>query len=69
MLRAVDRVWLACKALDAANSDLRVARDLGPAIVDENVANALATEVKRVCELADELARCWHLSTVEERQR
>jgi hypothetical protein len=63
MLRAVDRVWLACKALDAANSDLRVARELEPTTVDDDTAEALDNEVARVCQLADELARRWQLST------
>jgi hypothetical protein len=57
MIRAAERVDLACKALSAAVADLHVARDRDDAPVGDTVEK-LNTEVERVCELAHELERC-----------
>lgn len=55
--RAAERVELACKALTAAATDLRVAhRQSGLSAVDD-AADMVGVETERVCELAEELAR------------
>jgi len=55
VVRAAERVDLACRALSAASNDLFVARRSEGLSVDE-AAKALERETERVCELADELA-------------
>lgn len=53
--RAAERVELACKALTAAATDLRVAhRQSGLSAVDD-AADMVGVETERVCELAEEL--------------
>ena len=54
VVRAAERVDLACRALSAASNDLFVARRSEGLPVDE-AAKALERETERVCELADEL--------------
>jgi hypothetical protein len=53
--RAAERVELACRALTAAATDLRVAhRQSGLSAVDD-AADRVGVETERVCELAEEL--------------
>jgi hypothetical protein len=53
--RAAARVALACSALSAAANDLYVARQRDGASM-EDVADELAAETERVCEMAQELS-------------
>jgi len=55
VVRAAERVDLACRALSAASNDLFVARRAEGLPVDK-AARALEGETEHVCELADELA-------------
>jgi hypothetical protein len=57
LVRAVERVALACRALSAAAGDLAVARRHGE-LPQAGTVEELNTEVERVCELAHELGRC-----------
>jgi hypothetical protein len=56
LIRAVERVTLACSALSAAAGDLAVARRHGERPAAGSVEE-LNIEVERVCELARELGR------------
>jgi hypothetical protein len=55
--RAGEKVTLACRALSAAATDLRVAHnEVGLTAVDK-AAERLESETERVCEMAEELAK------------
>jgi hypothetical protein len=55
--RASERVTLACRALNAAVRELRVAhKQSGIAVVDD-AADSVAAETERVCELAEEVEK------------
>jgi hypothetical protein len=56
LIRAAERLSLACRALSAAADDLAVAqrRDRLPV---EHTVRELDQEIERVCELAEELER------------
>jgi hypothetical protein len=56
IVRATERLALACKALAAAANDLIVARDRDELPVSD-AADEVSAEVERVCELAHELER------------
>jgi hypothetical protein len=57
LVRAVERVTLACRALTAAAGDLAVARRHGE-VPPAGTVEELNVEVEHVCELAHELSRC-----------
>jgi|GraSoiStandDraft_11_1057310.scaffolds.fasta_scaffold177063_2 hypothetical protein len=57
LIRAVERITLACSALSAAAGDLAVARRHGE-LPPAGTVEELNVEVARVCELAHELGRC-----------
>jgi hypothetical protein len=57
IIRATERVSLACQALKAAANDVLIAQGTESAPL-ESAAQELAVEVERVCELADQLERC-----------
>lgn len=57
LLRAAERVELACRALAAATNDLRVAHDRNKRVPVDNAADMAAAETERVCELAEELTQ------------
>lgn len=54
--RAAERVGLACKALSAAATDLRVAYLRSGLTAVEKAADGLEAETERVCEMAEEVA-------------
>lgn len=54
--RAAGRVALACRALSAAATDLRVAHARGGVNAVDKAADTLETETERVCEMAEEVA-------------
>ena len=57
IIRATERVSLACQALKAAANDVLIAQGSEyPPLQD--AAQELAVEIERVCELADQLERC-----------
>jgi hypothetical protein len=56
IVRASQRVTLACRALSAAVNDMAVARRRDQMPVDDT-AQELEIELERVCELAQELER------------
>ena len=57
IIRATERVSLACQVLKAAANDVLIAggNENEPL---EHAARDLAVEIERVCELADQLERC-----------
>lgn len=60
LMRAAQRVTLACKALSEAANDLRVAqrrdsRQLEQELEVDDAATSLEVETERVCQLAEEL--------------
>jgi hypothetical protein len=57
LVRAVERVTLACRVLTAAAGDLAVARRHGE-VPAAGTIEELNIEVEHVCELAHELSRC-----------
>lgn len=57
VMRATERVKLACRALSAASHDLFLAVRVEGVALDET-AQALNVEVERVCELAERLEEC-----------
>jgi hypothetical protein len=56
IVRAAERLALACRALSAAADDLAVAQRRDGIPVDD-AANELNTEIEHICELADQLER------------
>jgi hypothetical protein len=56
IVRAAERLTLACRALSAAADDLAIAQRRDGLPVDDE-ARELNTEVERICELADQLGR------------
>lgn len=57
IVRAAERVSLACQVLKAAANDVLIAQNEEYAPVEET-AQELAAEIEHVCELADQLERC-----------
>ena len=57
IIRATERVSLACQVLKAAANDVLIAQGSQNAPL-QNAAQELAVEIERVCELADHLERC-----------
>ena len=57
IIRAAERVGLACQVLKAAANDVLIAQSKEHAPVEE-AAQELAAEIEHVCELADQLERC-----------
>ena len=57
IVRATERVSLACQALKAAANDVVIAQGSNNAPL-QDAAQELAVEIERVCELADQLERC-----------
>ena len=55
--RAAERVRLACKALDAAATDLRVAHGRDGLSAVDRAADTVAAETERVCEMAQDLSK------------
>jgi hypothetical protein len=56
LIRAAERLSLACRALSAAANDLMVAQHRDGMALEDTV-HELETEIVRVCELAEELER------------
>jgi hypothetical protein len=54
--RAAERVTLACRALSAAATDLRVAHSRHGLRAVDKAADTLEAETERVCEMAEDLA-------------
>jgi hypothetical protein len=54
--RAAERVALACSALSAAATDLRVAHGRDGLGAVDKAADALEAETERVCEMAEDVA-------------
>ena len=54
---ASERVTLACRALAAAASELRVVHKRSGMTTVEDAADMVAAETERVCEMAEELAK------------
>jgi soluble P-type ATPase len=57
IVRATERVSLACQALKAAANDVVIAQG-SDNVPLQDAAQELAVEIERVCELADQLERC-----------
>jgi hypothetical protein len=57
VIRAIERLRLACKAASAASNDLLLAVRHEDAPV-EGVAHELSVEVEHICELAEQLEEC-----------
>jgi soluble P-type ATPase len=57
IIRATERVSLACQVLMAAANDVLIAGSNENGSL-EHAAQDLAVEIERVCELADQLERC-----------
>jgi soluble P-type ATPase len=57
IIRATERVSLACQVLKAAANDVLIAGSNENGSL-EHAAQDLAVEIERVCELADQLERC-----------
>jgi len=57
IIRATERVSLACRVLKAAANDVLIAGSNENESL-EHAAQDLAVEIERVCELADQLERC-----------
>jgi hypothetical protein len=55
--RAAERVTLACRALDAAATDLRVTHGRDGLTAVDKAADTVTAETERVCELAQDLAK------------
>jgi hypothetical protein len=55
--RAAERVRLACRALDAAATDLRVAYGRDGVTAVDKAADTVTAETERVCEMAQDLAK------------
>lgn len=55
--RAAERVRLACRALDAAATDLRVAHGRDGLTAVDKAADTVEAETERVCEMAQDLAK------------
>jgi len=54
---ASERVTLACRALSAAASELRVLRTRSGITSVEDASDMVAAETERVCEMAEDLAK------------
>ena len=57
IVRAAERVSLACQVLKAASNDVLIAQTEEHLPVEE-AAQELAAEIEHVCDLADQLERC-----------
>jgi hypothetical protein len=55
VLRAAERVELACRALAGAANDLRIAHRRHAMAAVDDAADMVGAEAERVCELAEEL--------------
>jgi hypothetical protein len=53
---AAERVTLACRALSAAATDLRLAHSRHGVKAVDKAADTLESEMERVCEMAEEVA-------------
>lgn len=54
--RAAERMRLACKAMSAAATDLRVAQSRDETMMEDAAPDELAAQTERVCEMAEDLS-------------